>query len=297
MSLGKPLLIGFFVLLAGGALMVALGVKVPVPQIGRDYVLHLLLPDRTSDQKDLALPKIAGPTDASRPLVVIDAGHGGRDPGAVNGKYREKDITLGLARALRDNLVNGGGIRVALTREDDRLIGLADRPEIARKMNADLFVSIHADSAGELGEARGASVYTLSRKASSAAAARFAKRENDADRVNGLSIKGQDKQVSAILVELSQRKSQGDAAALASLILREGRGKINFVRDPKRSADLVVLRSPDVPSALFESGFISDRGDVEKLATKRGQEEIANILGDAVRIYFIRRDNARRGEG
>jgi len=136
-------------LLVGGAAV--MGLRIPVPTWGRDYVVRVPL---TGPGFALDLPEIAGPDDPARPLVVIDAGHGGRDPGAIGtdaeGRaVREKDITLAIALALRDALVEGGGIRVALTRADDRILPLADRPEIARQLEADLFLSIHADSAGE----------------------------------------------------------------------------------------------------------------------------------------------------
>ncbi len=270
------------------AALVGLGIKIPVPYFGRGYVLHMLLPDLA---KEVSLPGIYGPDDVSRPLVVIDAGHGGRDPGATGHGLREKDVTLGLAVALKDALLKQGGIRVALTREDDRLLALPERPEIARRMGADLFVSIHADSAGEESPVSGASVYTLSTKASSAAAARFARRENDADRVNGLSIQGQSEAVSAILIDLSQRRAQQESGEFAALVLREGEGKITFHPGPRRSADLVVLRSPDLPSVLFESGFITNEREAERLTSAQGKAQFAQVMARAIAIYFARQSD------
>ena len=168
------------VVLVGGLYL--LGLSVPVPVLGRDYVIRVALPD---PNRPIGLPPIAGPSDPSRPLVVIDAGHGGHDPGAIGIDYREKALTLGLARALRDELIRERGVRVALTPADDRFLALDERVEIARQLGADLFLSIHADSAGDKDEVSGASVYTLSSKASSAAAARVAARENSADTVEG----------------------------------------------------------------------------------------------------------------
>lgn len=263
----------------------ASGMRLPVPEFGREYVLRFLLPG----DGELALPSILGSRDDSRPLVVIDAGHGGRDPGATGSGVREKDIVLGLALALRDELVASGGIRVALTRDDDRLLALDERPEIARRLGADLFISIHADSAGEQEAVTGASVYTLSSKASSQAAARFAARENDADRVNGLSIEGQSEEVSAILVELSQRRTQEVSDEFARLVIREGEGKIQFHPQAKRSATLAVLRAPDVPSVLYEAGFVTNPSDAERLTSPAGRERFADVMGRAIRVYFARR--------
>ncbi|MGQ7829202.1 N-acetylmuramoyl-L-alanine amidase family protein [Altererythrobacter sp. Z27] len=270
-------------ILVGG--LVSAGIKLPVPQWGRDYVLRLFMPELA---EAAALPGIYGPADPDRPLVVIDAGHGGRDPGAVGAGIREKDVTLGLALALRDALVRQGGVRVALTREDDRLLALAERPDIARRMGADLFVSIHADSAGEKSGVSGASLYTLSARASSAAAARFARRENDADRLNGLSIDGQSEQVSAILVELSQRRSQTDSLEFASLVTREGAGQLTFHPQSLRAADLVVLRSPDMPSVLFEAGFVTNEEDAARLTSPEWKSGFADAMARAIRIYFVR---------
>ncbi|MGY6636437.1 MAG: N-acetylmuramoyl-L-alanine amidase family protein [Erythrobacter sp.] len=277
------------VLVLGG--LAASGQRVAVPALGRDYVLRFAL---EAPAPPLVLPDVAGPQDPARPLVVIDAGHGGRDPGAIGEdetgrRFAEKDITLALAKALRDELLRIGTVRVALTREDDRILALADRPEIARQLGADLFISIHADSAGERDGVSGASVYTLSNEASSEAAARFAARENNADRVNGLVVAGQSEAVSTILVELAQARTQDDAARFASLVLREGEGVIAFVTQPKRAAALAVLRAPDVPSVLFESGFVTNEADRARLTTPEGRQTYAEVLARAIRIYFARR--------
>ena len=266
-----------------------LGLTIPVPHLGRDYVVRLLLP-AAGDPVDL--PAIEGPQNRARPLVVIDAGHGGKDPGASVEGFQEKDIALGLALALRDRLVAEGGIRVALTREDDRFLVLDERPEIARRLGADLFISIHADSAAEESGASGASIYTLSAKASSQAAARFAARENNADRVNGVAVEGQSQAVNAILVELSQRRVQEQSAEFASLIVREGEGALVFHPQERRSAALAVLRAPDVPAVLYESGFITNPEDAARLTTEEGRERFAEIMARAIRIYFARQAGA-----
>ncbi|MBD2841680.1 N-acetylmuramoyl-L-alanine amidase family protein [Erythrobacter rubeus] len=279
-------------LLLGGAFV--LGLKIPVPQWGRDYVLSFLV---NQDVPDFQLPEVEGPSDPSRPLVVIDAGHGGRDYGAVGDNLREKDVVLSIASIVRDILLDAGGIRVAMTRDGDDLVPLEYRPEIARELGADLFISIHADSAGTYSDVSGASIYTLSSEASSEAAARFASRENDADRVNGITIEGQSEEVSAILVELSQARTQEEAAEFASLIAREGEGEIAFHPSARRSAALIVLQAPDVPSVLFESGFVSNDTDRARLSTDEGQRQYAEVLAQAIRVYFARRTEPRASEG
>jgi N-acetylmuramoyl-L-alanine amidase len=275
------------VALVGG--LYAFGLSLPVPAVGRGYVVRFELPPAG---EWIDLPRVYGPQDKSRPLVVIDAGHGGHDPGAAGQGYREKDLVLGLATALRDELVNEGGIRVALTREDDRFLVLGERFAIARELGANLFLSIHADSAGSEDRIIGASIYTLSPEASSEAAARFAARENAVDTVNGVTLSGQSDTVNSILVELSQRRTQSDSAEFARLIAREGSGVLQFHPQARRSAGLAVLRAPDVPSVLYEAGFISNLEEASQLASPEGRGKFAQVLARAIRIYFARQSNA-----
>jgi len=264
--------------------LIGTGTKVPIPHFDREYVLRFLLPDLAGDSQ---LPQIYG-EDENAPLVVIDAGHGGRDPGAVGNGIREKDVTLALALALRDELVREANVRVALTRESDRLLTLRERPEIARQLDADLFISLHADSAGELSQLSGASIYTLSKQASSAAAARFARRENEADRLNGLELEGETAEVSAILFDLSQRRSQQQSTDFVDMILREGEGNYAFVSDARRAADLMVLYAPDIPSVLFETGFVTNAEDAQRLASEEGRQVFARMMARAIQVYFAR---------
>jgi N-acetylmuramoyl-L-alanine amidase len=231
---------------------------------------------------------VRGPQDASRPLVVIDPGHGGKDPGAGLGPLKEKDLVLRLALALRDELLRQGGVRVALTREDDRYLMLPVRPDIARRLQADLFISIHADSTEVGTGARGATVYVLSDKGSNEAAERIAARENAVDEVNGIRITDQSDNVGAILVDLSQREMQAKSESFGSLILREGRGRLPFRDDAVQSAAFAVLKAPDVPSVLFESGYINNPDDAARLASPEGQRAFAQTLAGAIRIHFAR---------
>lgn len=263
--------------------------QIPLPELGRDYVMRF---DVDLSGRALDMPEIAGPADPERPLLVIDPGHGGRDPGSVGQGVREKEIVLDIALRLRELLVEEGGIRVAMTREDDVIVPLEDRPEMARRLGADLFLSIHADSAGEYSDVSGASIYTLSSEASSEAAARFAARENNADRLNGVRIEDQSDDVSAILVELAQERTQDRAEEFARLIAREGDGQIVFHPQRQRSAAFVVLQAPDVPGVLFESGFVTNLEDRALLESEEGRENFAQVLARAVRIYFARRSAA-----
>lgn len=255
-----------------------------------DYVQRIALP---SPELQIDLPPVLGPPDASRPLVVIDAGHGGHDPGAGQTALKEKALTLALALALRDELLREGGVRVALTRSDDRFLALGERYDIARRLNADLFLSIHADSAE--GDASGASIYTLSERGSSETAARIAERENRADTVNGVALEKQSDTVSAILVDLSQRETQAGSEEFARLLLREARGTMTFRPNPLQSAAFIVLKSPDVPSVLFETGYISNAADAERLLSPEGRTGFARASARAVRAYFARQSG--RGAG
>lgn len=238
----------------------------------------------------VALPRIEGPNNPRLPLVVIDAGHGGHDPGAIsphNGT-REKDITLGIARAIRDDLIASGRVRVALTRSDDRYLVLEERYGIARRLKADLFISIHADAA-ENQQASGASIYTLSEVASDREAARLAARENKANIINGVDLGAHSSEVSSILLDLTQRETMNVASDFARLLQREAGDDVKFrPTTAHRFASFVVLKAPDTPSVLFETGFISNEGDSEFLASAAGQKKIARGVRDAVQIHFAR---------
>ncbi len=243
----------------------------------------------------VALPRIEGPDNPRLPLVVIDAGHGGHDPGATSpysGK-REKDLTLELARAIRDDLVAGGRVRVALTRSDDRYLVLEERYGIARRLKADLFLSIHADAA-ENEQANGASVYTLSEVASDREAARLAARENKANIINGVDLGAHSSDVSSILLDLTQRETMNAASDFARLLQREASDEMTFRTTAHRFASFVVLKAPDMPSVLFETGFISNRRDSEFLTSKAGQRKVARGVRDAVQIHFARKIAAAR---
>lgn len=237
----------------------------------------------------IALPPVEGPDDSALPLVVIDAGHGGHDPGAISphSGAREKDVTLAIARTLRAELLATGRIRVALTRRDDRFLVLEERFGIARRLKADLFISLHADAA-ESPDARGASIYTLSEVASDREAARLAARENKANIIGGVDLSAQSNAVSSILIDLTQRETMTLSSDFARLLQREAAKAVTFRSTARRFASFVVLRSPDTPSILFETGFISNREDAEFLASRAGQRALARGVRDAVQAHFAR---------
>ncbi len=240
------------------------------------------------------LPKIYGPKDPSRPLVVIDAGHGGHDPGAVSphgGKY-EKHVTLSIAKAIRDRLVAGGQVRVALTRESDKFLVLQERFGIARRLDADLFISIHADAAGSE-SASGATVYTLSEVASDREAAKLAARENKADIINGVNLGGATRDVSSILIDLTQRETMNVSADFAKLLHREGSRFMPFRSNPHRFASFVVLKAPDTPSVLFETGYLTNAADVAFLSSSEGRNKVATGVASAIESHFARKLDQR----
>jgi N-acetylmuramoyl-L-alanine amidase len=220
----------------------------------------------------------ASPIARGRPIVVIDAGHGGRDPGAtsVSGQVREKELTLTLAQALRDELVKRGRVRVAMTRDDDRYLTLDDRAAVARRLNASLFVSIHVDSAANP-LARGASVYSLSDVASDAEAARLAARENDQS-AGGPGAGS----VDAILADLAMRSQMSASADLASRLVNKAAGRVELRPNTHRFAAFHVLRRADAPAVLFEAGYLSNADDELLLRNPDERSKMVLALAQAI---------------
>jgi N-acetylmuramoyl-L-alanine amidase len=215
-----------------------------------------------------------------RPIVLIDPGHGGRDPGApgVSGTIREKDLTLAMARELADLLEQRGRVRVALTREQDKYLTLEERAAIARHLHASLFLSIHMDSAPNP-LARGATIYSLSDVASSAEAARFAAAEN---RDDGALSSEPDDSVRALLADVALREQMEDSAGLAERMLRRATGQVELRPQPHQFAAFHVLRRAETPAVLIEAGYISNADDEARLMTKEGRAPIVLALAQAV---------------
>ena len=215
-----------------------------------------------------------------RPIVLLDPGHGGVDPGApgVSGQVREKDLTLVFSRELRDVLASRGRVRVAMTREDDRSLSLEQRAAIARKLGAGLLVSIHMDSAPNP-LARGATVYSLSDVASDAEAARFASAENA--EAGALSSE-RDDSVRFLLSDLALRDQMEDSAALASRLVKAGGRGMLLRPEPHKFAAFHILRRSEVPGVLFEAGYISNADDEALLITPAGRKPIVEALARAI---------------
>jgi N-acetylmuramoyl-L-alanine amidase len=236
--------------------------------------LTLILPEAVMDVRvrEARLP--------GRPIVLIDPGHGGRDPGApgVSGTIREKDLTLAMAKELADLLEQRGRVRVALTREADKYLTLDQRASIARRLHAGLFLSLHMDSAPNP-LAKGATVYSLSDVASSAEAARFAQAENRSE--EALSSEPDDS-VRALLADVALREQMEISAGLAERLLRRAAGRVELRPRPHQFATFHVLRRAETPAVLVEAGYISNADDEAMLMTKEGRAPLVLALAQAV---------------
>jgi N-acetylmuramoyl-L-alanine amidase len=217
--------------------------------------------------------------------IALDAGHGGKDPGAtgVDGT-EEKVITLKMAKQLKELLEATGRYEVLLVRKDDTLIPLRKRIEIARASNADLFISLHADH-NDNQTFRGASVYTLSETASDAEAAALATRENKEDLITGVDLSHQSQMVTSILIDLAQRETKNLSARLASYVTAELSETTRMIYDSHRFAGFAVLKSPDVPSILIELGYLSNEADEKDLGSDRHRKRMAKAILRAIDQY------------
>ena len=244
---------------------------------------------RTASAGHTPLPKLNPAPKTVRHLIAIDAGHGGRDPGAIaaNG-LTEKTLALAFARELRAVLVESGRYRVAMTRDRDRKVSLKRRVAIARDAGADVFLSIHLDRLEDR-DVRGASVYTLSDEASDVETAELAARENKADIVAGVDLtEGYDEEVAKVLISLVQQNTMNCSAALAATLLPELDRVAPLINRPHRFGDFRVLKAPDIPSVLVELGFLSNDQDAERLTSKSHRRALAGAILRALDNYFRR---------
>jgi N-acetylmuramoyl-L-alanine amidase len=263
-------------------------------------VLHLTAIDREAFMRSLALEsgapqrsKPEAPMETkgngdSRPLIVIDPGHGGIDNGtrAASGEM-EKTIVLEFSLLLRDKLEKAAKYRVLMTRTDDIFVALGDRVQFARARQAALFISIHADALRRReGDAQGATVYTLSERASDARAARLAEAENKADVIAGLDLSAEEKDVAGILFDLARRETKTFSVQFAQTMVGALKNAARLHQHPLKSASFAVLKAPDVPSVLVELGYVSNKADLKSLISTEWRDRTADSIVQAVDAFF-----------
>jgi N-acetylmuramoyl-L-alanine amidase len=236
-----------------------------------------------------AAPKSAAPVDL-RPVIVIDPGHGGIDNGTQSGGESEKNLVLGFGLALRDRIEQSGKYRVVMTRSDDTFIPLDDRVRIGRNQSAALFVSIHADALPRReGDAQGATIYTLSNKASDAEAERLAETENKADAIGGVNLTEEPTEVADILIDLAQRETRTFSNRFARLLAGEMKNTARMYKHPLKSAGFRVLKAPDVPSVLVELGYVSNKSDLQHLISESWRSKTVGSMAQAIDAFFAKR--------
>lgn len=225
-----------------------------------------------------------------RPVIVIDPGHGGVDPGALGRKGTlEKDVTLTAARMLAGELRSNGGYDVVLTRETDYFVRLGERVAIARRAKADLFVSLHADSAAS-GTAQGLSVYSVSDRASDKVAAALARRENKSDLIAGADLQDESGEVLSILIDLAQRETRNRSIRLANRIVQQAAISVPLLQNAHRHAGFAVLKAPDVPSVLVELGFLSHPREERLLQSEEHLQKLVGAIAAAIRSFLQTND-------
>ncbi|NKB44393.1 MAG: AMIN domain-containing protein [Alphaproteobacteria bacterium] len=229
-----------------------------------------------------------------KPVIAIDPGHGGVDPGAIGvSGVKEKDITLAAARQLKTALERSGRYKVVLTRNRDVSLRLRQRIAISRRAAADIFVSLHADSVGRP-DVKGLSVYTLSETASDREAAKLAETENKADLIIGMDLTNESSDVRNILIDLAQRESMNLAAHLAAKLISQLKREVTLLRNTHRFAGFAVLKAPDVPSVLLEMGYLSNRQEEKSLRQKAYRQKLVVSITRALDSYFADTDIASR---
>ena len=221
-------------------------------------------------------------------VVVLDPGHGGRDPGAEAGGYRESSLMLELAEAVKESLIRNTDFKVVLTRTEDKFLSLEDRITIASQSDANLFISLHADAVIE-GEASGTTVYLLSDKATDKMSAQLASRHDRSEILRGVDLSGLDSQVASVLLDMARQETKPRSEAVASFILKVFKEKITELSSqPLRYAAFSVLKSPDIPSILIEAGFMSTSSDLQNLTTEKWRREFADSLTEAISRWHVR---------
>ena len=221
-------------------------------------------------------------------VVVLDPGHGGKDPGAEAGGYRESNLMLELAVAVKESLIRNTDFKVILTRNEDVFLSLDDRITIATQSGADLFISLHADAVIE-GEARGTTVYLLSENATDKMSAQLASRHDRSEILRDVDLSGIDSQVASVLIDIARQETKPRNQAVASFILQVFKEQITELSSqPLRYAAFSVLKSPDIPSILIEAGFMSTSSDLQNLITPKWRIEFADALSEAISRWQIK---------
>jgi N-acetylmuramoyl-L-alanine amidase len=240
-------------------------------------------PEAGQTTSAIPAPEKAAPGDF---IVAVDAGHGGIDTGAigVDTKTQEKDVTLAFAKTLADRLNREPGIKAFLTRKDDSFLSLSERVQIARQNHAALFVSMHADTLRQK-DIRGATVYTISDKASDKLAADLADRENLSDQIAGKAAATEPPEVADILLDLTRRETQAFSISMAESVLASFKDQVGTINNPHRHAGFRVLQAPDVPSILLELGFLSNKEDEKLLLDDTWRAKMGDLLTEAVKHY------------
>lgn len=263
------------------------------------FVLSSRKPEKVSDTK--TAPKTdrlgEGAKKGDRPLIVLDPGHGGIDNGATGvGGTLEKAIVLDFANLLKEKLEKSGLYDVRLTREDDTFVSLSRRVEIGHELEADLFISIHADSVRRGRKlARGATVYTLSDKASDQLSEELAEVENMSDIIAGVELDEEPTDVTDILLDLAKRETRSFSNYFAKTLVTELKSAVRLINNPHRSAGFRVLKAHDVPSVLVELGYLSNEHDEKLLITEEWRERMANAMSDAIHGFFRPRLARQKG--
>jgi N-acetylmuramoyl-L-alanine amidase len=251
--------------------------------------------ENAATTKEASARPVVQETKDARPVIMIDPGHGGIDPGAAgSGNVIEKELVLSFAQRLKKKLEEGGRYKVLMTRDQDVFVSLGDRVRAARAAQADLFISVHADSISGGQEVRGLTIYTGSERASDADSARLADRENKADAVAGVESGDMPDDVSDILMELTLRETRGFSHNFASRLVGEFDSVARLNKNPHRQARFQVLRAHDVPSVLVELGYLSSQKDLDLLMSEEWRAKMVSAMSVAVDRFFAARF-ARRG--
>lgn len=271
----------------------------PVNQRAEAYEKPAPVLQKNESLKTVDVPASVVRSKGAKKIIILDPGHGGKDTGAIGKKNLEKNITLAMARQLKKQLEETGRYKVKLTRNSDVFITLPGRVKFARENRANLFISLHADSIDHSNDRRelinGASIYTLSEKASDAQTAKLAERENKVDLLAGVNLGVESKEVADILLDLAMRETMNQSKYFANTIVqRFETGGVRLLEKPHRFAGFAVLKAPDVPSVLIELGFMSNRHEESLLSTDAHRRKIASAITSGVDSYFDKLEQAQQ---